>query len=361
MFSTYLIGSGHEEMVPRQEFPAGPDGQSYQASSKSGDSGSSPASVASDRSHHAAGDGSSGVAGSRPCLGCEGTGCAEPQSVPHKYRAGECSRCSACDGTGRVTEPDSKERVRQALEDAETALITGIFWRAAVAGNTTIGYVGEGNSQMAYRAARGAAQSAFLLVPALKADTPPRRPEQPSLAVGLDRHRFGPGGMFVPALLLALFGLAGAASAADVSLLAGPLSSGGLGEQPLSGAVAVEAVSGPFEIALRYDSARKIESGAGWIGTASAAVAVGWARLGGAFVHRNGGAWSKDTLWLEPGAQAGPVTVTLRAAVAGQTEREYGARMRLDLHPRMGAEFQALRHHDGQVGVTALLFVRVGR
>jgi hypothetical protein len=176
----------------------------------------------------------------------------------------------------------------------------------------------------------------------------------------MDRHRFGHGGLLILSVLLALF-LGSTASAADVSVLAGPLSSAGLGEQRLSGAVAVEAVSGPFEVALRYDSARKVESGAGWIGTASASVTLGPARLGGAFVHRDGGAWSKDTFWLEPGAQAGPLTLTLRAAVAGQTEREYGARMRVDLHPRMGAEFQALRHHDGQYGKTAFLFLRVGR
>jgi hypothetical protein len=159
------------------------------------------------------------------------------------------------------------------------------------------------------------------------------------------------------ALLLAVV----PAGAADVSLLAGPLSSDGLGEQRFSGAVAVEVSHGPFDVALRYDSARKIESGAGWIGSVHGAVEVGALRLGGAFVHRDGGVWAKDTFWLEPGAQAGPVTVTLRAAVAGQTEREYGARVRLDADRRLGAEVQVLRHHDGQFGKTAFLFFRVGR
>ena len=39
---------------------------------------------------------------SRVCLGCEGTGCGEPQSVRHRYRAGECSACAACGASGRV-------------------------------------------------------------------------------------------------------------------------------------------------------------------------------------------------------------------------------------------------------------------
>jgi hypothetical protein len=162
-----------------------------------------------------------------------------------------------------------------------------------------------------------------------------------------------------PGLILLL--VAGKAHAGEVSLLAGPLSSSGLGEQRLSGAVAVEVYSGPFEVSLRYDSARKIESGDGWIGTAAGAVSFGPARLGGAYVHRDGGLWTKDTFWLEPGAQVGAVTVTLRAAVAGQTEREYGARVRVDLSSHVGAEAQLLRHHDGQLGKTAFLFLRIGR
>jgi hypothetical protein len=248
----------------------------------------------------------------RPCLGCEGTGRQGGHRCTVECIVGfaPCTwPCPSCLGSGTVTDPDEQPDARVdflALQVMKDSL-----------GVTTA------ENRDTYR-------------------------------------RFGHGGLLILSVLLALF-VGGPASAADVSLLAGPLSSAGLGEQRLSGAVAVEAVSGPFEVALRYDSARKVESGAGWIGTASAAVTLGPARLGGAFVHRDGGVWSKDTFWLEPGAQAGPVTLTLRAAVAGQTEREYGARMRLDLHPRMGAEFQALRHHDGQFGKTAFLFLRVGR
>jgi hypothetical protein len=44
---------------------------------------------------------------------------------------------------------------------------------------------------------------------------PPVRPEQPSLADGLDRHRFGPGGMLILGLLLALTVGAGSARAGE--------------------------------------------------------------------------------------------------------------------------------------------------
>jgi hypothetical protein len=141
-------------------------------------------------------------------------------------------------------------------------------------------------------------------------------------------------------------------SAVTTSLLIGALASQGLGEQRGSAVAQVRLDGARWTVGVRYDSARKIESGAGWIGTVDAGARLGVFRLGGALVHRDGGAWTKRTWWAEPGVSAGPLEVTVRAAVAGQTEREIGVRLRLDVGRYVQMEGLALRHHDGAWGMT---------
>lgn len=149
-------------------------------------------------------------------------------------------------------------------------------------------------------------------------------------------------------------------SPATVSLLVGALASHGLGEQRLSGLAALELDSRHLRASARWDGAHKVESGAGWIASGSLMWKMGALGLGGSFVHRDGGTWSKDTVWVEPGAAIGPVEVTLRASVAGDTERERGAAVRIDLGRRVQWQALAMRHHAGQIGYTSALAVRLG-
>jgi len=81
-----------------------------------------------------------------------------------------------------------------------------------------------------------------------------------------------------------------------------------------------------WEAQALYDTADKY-TGAGWRGQIIGQGVIGSGLLLGAeYLHRNGGAWTKDTGWLRGGyARAwghNSLQLVLRAAVIGHTENE---------------------------------------
>lgn len=149
-------------------------------------------------------------------------------------------------------------------------------------------------------------------------------------------------------------------SAANIAIFVGALASQGLGEQKVSPLAGLELDSRSVRLEARFDASHKVESGKGWIGSATATGKYNALRLGAAVVHRDGGVWQKDTLWIEPGFQVGPAELSYRQSVYGATEREQGVRLRLELGRWAQGEAQAIRHHQGDVGFTAALMFRVG-
>jgi hypothetical protein len=87
-----------------------------------------------------------------------------------------------------------------------------------------------------------------------------------------------------------------------VVVMMGVTSSGGLGESRVAPDFAIGADLSRVHLTAFASPSNKIESGGGWVAGSDADVRLGRGALAGIGFHRrNGGTWTKDSLWVRAG------------------------------------------------------------
>ncbi len=142
----------------------------------------------------------------------------------------------------------------------------------------------------------------------------------------------------------------------DWLILMGVITSMGMGEGKYSPSLEVRARSEHFELAGRFDLSSKVESRMGWIGSIRSTYTISFLRLGMAAIHRDGGLWTKNSLWGEVGVGIWKGAIDGRIALLGDTNKELGVRVRIPIGNHLEWEGQILSHSTGIGKTTSLSF-----